>query len=371
VLHSLNGESNKIGGERHAIAPQRILAKAPSVAHLGHREPARRGSEERRVTTMANARPTTLVSRGQVLEDAPGTIGELRRSDDLGTTPEAIARHVATAHERLNADGYLFLPGYLRRDEVFAARRELCRQLADHGLIHDGDAVDDAVVVPGATLGVRSADLARANRALQHLLYAPDGPMIRFYHALFGEAVRHFDFTWLRLVKPGMGTASHCDLVFMGRGTHQLCTSWTPLGDIDRTLGGLIVLEGSHRQRNLTADYLATDVDSVCENRHDGAWFGPDGTRNRPELATGAITDDHVGLRQKFGGRWLTTDYRAGDLLVFNMVLVHASLDNQSLDRLRLSSDSRYQRASEPADERWVGLDPPAHGPQSARPVIC
>lgn len=323
------------------------------------------------MTTMANARPTTLVSRGQVLEDAPGTIGELRRSDDLGTTPEAIARHVATAHERLNADGYLFLPGYLRRDEVFAARRELCRQLADHGLIHDGDAVDDAVVVPGATLGVRSADLARANRALQHLLYAPDGPMIRFYHALFGEAVRHFDFTWLRLVKPGMGTASHCDLVFMGRGTHQLCTSWTPLGDIDRTLGGLIVLEGSHRQRNLTADYLATDVDSVCENRHDGAWFGPDGTRNRPELATGAITDDHVGLRQKFGGRWLTTDYRAGDLLVFNMVLVHASLDNQSLDRLRLSSDSRYQRASEPADERWVGLDPPAHGPQSARPVIC
>jgi hypothetical protein len=190
-----------------------------------------------------------------------------------------------------------------------------CRQLADHGLIRDDLPIDDAVAIPGATLGVKSADLARANRALQHVLYAVDGPMIRFYRALFGEEVRHFDFTWLRLVKPGMGTASHCDLAFMGRGTHQLCTSWTPLGDIDRTLGGLIVLEGSHRQRDLTDDYLATDVDTVCENRHDGAWLGPDGTRNRPELATGAITEDHVGLRQKFGGRWLTTDYRAGDLL--------------------------------------------------------
>lgn len=338
------------------LAPPRAILPAP---------------EDSRVTALTDARPHTLVSRGQTLEDTPETLGELRRSDDLGTTPEAVARHIATAHERLDDDGYLFLPGYLQRDEVLAARHELCRQLADHGLIRDDLPIDDAIVIPDATLGVKSADLARTNRALQHLLYGADGPMIRFYRALFGEEVRHFDFTWLRLVKPGMGTASHCDLVFMGRGTHQLCTSWTPLGDIDRTLGGLIVLEGSHRQRDLTDDYLATDVDTVCENRHDGAWLGPDGTRNRPELATGAITDDHVGLRQKFGGRWLTTDYRAGDLLVFNMVLVHASLDNQSADRLRLSSDSRYQRASEPADERWVGIDPPAHGPQSARPVIC
>ena len=321
--------------------------------------------------TTTDSRPQTLISRGQILEDTPGTIGELRRSDDLGTTPVAIARNIATAHERLDEDGYLYLPGYLLRDEVLAARHELCRQLAEHGLIRSDHPVDDAILVPGATLGVKSSDIARDNRALQHLLYATDGQMIRFYRALFGEEVRHFDFTWLRLVKPGMGTASHCDLVFMGRGTHQLCTSWTPLGDIDRHLGGLIVLEGSHRQHDLTGDYLATDVDTICENRHDGAWTGPDGLRNRPDLATGAITDDHVGLRQKFGGRWLTTDYRAGDLLVFNMVLVHASLDNQSADRLRLSSDSRYQRASEPADERWIGIDPPAHGPQSARPVIC
>ncbi|NBX48033.1 MAG: phytanoyl-CoA dioxygenase, partial [Chloroflexi bacterium] len=250
----------------------------------------------------------------------------------LGTTPVAIARNIATAHQRLDEDGYLYLPGYLLRDEVLAARHELCSQLAEHGLIRSDHPVDDAILVPGATLGVKSSDIARDNRALQHLLYATDGPMIRFYRTLFGEEVRHFDFTWLRLVKPGMGTASHCDLVFMGRGTHQLCTSWTPLGDIDRHLGGLIVLEGSHRQHDLTGDYLATDVDTVCENRHDGAWTGPDG---------------------------------------FNMVLVHASLDNQSADRLRLSSDSRYQRASEPADERWIGIDPPAHGPQSARPVIC
>jgi len=37
------------------------------------------------------------------------------------------------------------------------------------------------------------------------------------------------------------------------------------------------------------------------------------------------------------------------------MFLVHASLDNRTTNRLRISSDSRYQRASEPIDERWSG----------------
>ena len=43
-----------------------------------------------------------------------------------------------------------------------------------------------------------------------------------------------------------------------------------------------------------------------------------------------------------------------GDALIFGMDTVHASLDNQT-DFIRLSTDTRYQRASHPADERWVG----------------
>jgi hypothetical protein len=44
------------------------------------------------------------------------------------------------------------------------------------------------------------------------------------------------------------------------------------------------------------------------------------------------------------------------------MFTLHCSVDIASpVDRIRLSSDSRYQLASEPADERWVGTDPPAH----------
>ena len=77
-----------------------------------------------------------------------------------------------------------------------------------------------------------------------------------------------------------------------------------------------------------------------------------------------------VTLREKLGGRWLTADFKAGDFLTFGMATVHASLDNQST-RLRLSSDSRYQLASEPADERWIGSNPIAHGPAGKKGKVC
>jgi hypothetical protein len=52
------------------------------------------------------------------------------------------------------------------------------------------------------------------------------------------------------------------------------------------------------------------------------------------------------------------------------MNLVHASLDNQT-DRIRLSSDTRYQRASEPADDRWIGPNPSAQTRAAKRGCMC
>jgi hypothetical protein len=52
------------------------------------------------------------------------------------------------------------------------------------------------------------------------------------------------------------------------------------------------------------------------------------------------------------------------------MFTVHTSLDNHS-DRIRISSDTRYQLASEPVDERWVGEQPPGHGPSIKQGMIC
>jgi ectoine hydroxylase-related dioxygenase (phytanoyl-CoA dioxygenase family) len=192
--------------------------------------------------------------------------------------------------------------------------------------------------------------------------------MIELYERFLGEPVRHYDFTWVRAISPGTGTAPHCDHVYMGRGTSELYTAWTPLGDVSYELGGLMVLEKSHLHQPLRENYCRKDVDAFCSNRRGDDWEQMGGGGN---IRTGGWLSPHPAkLRNRLGGRWLTTEYRAGDLLTFSTFLVHASLDNRT-DHIRLSSDSRYQRASEPADERWIGPNPIGHGPQAKRGMIC
>jgi ectoine hydroxylase-related dioxygenase (phytanoyl-CoA dioxygenase family) len=140
-----------------------------------------------------------------------------------------------------------------------------------------------------------------------------------------------------------------------------------PYGDISFELGGLMILEGSHKRMDLLKNYIYRDVDTYCENipghrekAEDGKWS-----------FTGTLSHNPPVLRNKFGGRWLTTEFEAGDFLTFGMFVVHASLDNRSENRLRISSDSRYQRASEPIDDRWIGANPSGHSKAGKRGRVC
>jgi ectoine hydroxylase-related dioxygenase (phytanoyl-CoA dioxygenase family) len=181
--------------------------------------------------------------------------------------------------------------------------------------------------------------------------------------------VRHFDNTWLRAVPGGaQGTYPHCDVVYMGRGTADLYTAWTPLGDVSWDLGGLMILEGSHRLTAKLKGYLKRDVDVYCSNRPDAVEI--EAGQKMWQDWDGRLSSNPVRLREKLGGRWLSTSFAAGDVLVFGIATVHASLDNHS-PCFRLSSDSRYQRASEPVDERWIGVNPVGHGPGGKKGKIC
>ena len=299
-----------------------------------------------------------LTSQGIELDLAPQGFGELRRSDDAFDDIE-------TLRARMNDDGYLYLPGYLDRDEVASARHEMLRRLAEERVLDESAPLDEGRIKPNVEMAFR-ADLALDNPQLQRVLY--DGAMMQFWAKFFGEAVRHFDYTWVRAVAPGLGTAPHCDIVYMGRGTPELFTAWTPLGDTTLEMGGLIVLEDLHKHQKLRDNYGRKDVDAFCTN---GSGSESPATRTGNNVRTnGWLSKNPAKLRERLGGRWLSNEFRMGDLLVFSVFTVHASLDNQS-DKIRLSSDSRYQRASQPADERWIGPNPIAHGPAAKRSFIC
>jgi Phytanoyl-CoA dioxygenase (PhyH) len=289
-----------------------------------------------------------LYSLGYELDFHPNAFGYLKDSSELIGIAEELRR-------RMFEDGYLYLPEFFNVKTVCQAQLEIAENLAAEGALLSEYAVADCVAKPGLNMSFRP-DLALKSPTLQQLLYS--GNLIRFFSEFLGGQVRHYDYTWLRAVAPKLGTYPHSDIVYMGRGTPNVYTVWTPIGDVSSEMGGLMILENSHHLETIKNSYGRRDVDSYCTNRSNPKWWD------------GALSKNPVSLRKRYGGRWLTAQFKAGDILIFNMFTVHASLDNQS-PYIRLSSDSRYQLASEPIDQRWIGKAPQGHSQASKQGRVC
>jgi hypothetical protein len=261
---------------------------------------------------------------------------DLRDSNNLLGNPEAL-------RQRMKDDGYLLLRGLQNRDNVLRGRRRILEYIDEQGSIKPGTNLDDAVVnfegQYANTMGRRGITHEPAVRAVLE-----SKEMFDFFGGYFGEPPLTFDYKWLRCVRNPDSTGAHIDIVYMGRGsTQNLYTCWTPFGDIPIELGTLCLCVGSHKLpgfQKVRETYGRMDVD-----------------RDR---VGGFFTDDVTEVVDKFGGRWETTEFRAGDVLIFGMFTMHGSLANTT-DRWRISCDTRFQPASEPVDERWVGENPKAH----------
>lgn len=290
---------------------------------------------------------------GKPLDMSPEAFGELRSSNDVLGDDAAL-------RARMDEDGCVLLRGFLGRERVLEARHEMLNRLNAEGALDPAAPLLDGVLREGWRNGFR-IDLAKDNEPVRRVLY--EGPMIEFFEGFLGQPVRHYDYTWVRSVGPGHGTPPHYDIVYMGRGTWNLWTAWTPMGDVSWDLGGLMVIPGTHKHERLRNGYAKKDVDTYCTNRPAPSGWNSPGT-------DGWLTNDPVGVRKRLG-RWSSSQFRAGDVIVFSTCLVHAGLDNRTPDRIRLSTDSRYQPLSEPADERWIGANPIGHGAAAKRGQIC
>jgi ectoine hydroxylase-related dioxygenase (phytanoyl-CoA dioxygenase family) len=303
------------------------------------------------------AEATRLTIEGQPLARDPSAIGELRR------TERPISVDALTS--RMDEDGYVFFPGFFEADDVLQVRREFTGRLAQAGILEPGTDSIDGIVRQGLTASEAApdVDLIDANRPLQDLIYGDR--MIQLYEEFLGGSILHFTHTWMRAMRRGGGTQVHCDVVFMGRGTPRVFTSWVPYGDITPESGALAILGGSHKRgeaiEQLRTGYLSFDADTYCDNHDEEAFDG---------VAEMSFLRDPMLIRDQVGGQWLSADFHPGDLVFFPLFTVHGGLDNQS-ERVRLSTDSRYQLASEPADGRWVGANPPGHGKASKLGLIC
>lgn len=259
----------------------------------------------------------------------------------LGTLREAtdLQDDVPALRQRMAEDSYLLLRGLHDPEKVRAARRSILEKLDANGQIDRAHPLEEGWAPEGgrgAFLG-GSKEVTRS-RPFLDLVESPE--VMGFFARFFEADVLTYDYKWLRVVGPGSFTGAHYDIVYMGRGTQNLYTVWTPLGDVPLEAGPLAILAGSHRFERIRETYGKMDVD----RDHVTGWF----------------SSDPVETVDTFGGQWQTGEFRVGDVLIFGMFTMHASINNRT-PRYRLSCDTRYQRASDPVDERWIGENPIAH----------
>ncbi|MEZ4709416.1 MAG: phytanoyl-CoA dioxygenase family protein [Caldilineaceae bacterium] len=280
---------------------------------------------------------TRLTSNGIELDVSPDKFGELRASNDILNDTE-------TMRTRMADEGYLFFRELIPRQEVMDARREILLKYAIVGEIDPRQPLMDAIfnedsVIDKVNLRAFS-DSVRSGAAYLNVVLNRN--VMGFWQQFLDAPVHCYDMRWPRFVRPGEGCGFHYDGPYMNRGTHRLYTSWIPLGDVSKEEGALIVLENSHRADDLLNTYAKKDAD-----KDKLVWLSTDPRK----------------LQERFGGRWLSTDFRAGDVLCFTMHTLHGALDNNSpIGKCRLTSDTRYQPANEVKDERWNGHNFAAHG---------
>lgn len=225
--------------------------------------------------------------------------------------------------EQADKDGFLFFRGLLQADKLLALRREMleilnARDLLDRSCdlmdgIGDLEAID-ALTLDRSDVGVTGEIYLEIQRLKRFQGMVHDPALLELFRLLFQTAPFPHPLTIGRIMLPHRklrATPAHQDFIHI-QGTTSTWTTWFPLGDTPRELGGLSVLQGSHKLGTLSV------------TSHAGA---------------GGLETILCDLDLE----WVEGDYRVGDVLTFHSQMVHKALPNRLGNKIRLSCDFRYQ----------------------------
>ena len=252
---------------------------------------------------------------------------------------------------RLEEDGYLLLRRAISAATTIEARRAVLERLAAVGEIVSPVAV-------GIPTGESNRPIDEPARSAFWKSVCDD-PALR--QATHGDAMRRLvaqvcgrpmvphDYIFLRVAVPGRATSLHCDYPFFARTTERVWTSWIALGPVTPQQGPIFVVEGSH--------HFADHVDGM--RGFDLA--RAQGTRRA------TIAECAIAFAEARETRLLTASFDPGDVLLFNMFLIHGAFDHSGgtddasagdATPVRVSCDARWQPEADPRDPRYFGADP-------------
>ena len=282
-----------------------------------------------------------LTSNGFKLATSPERLGSLVPSDPA--TP------LQTLKEQYRAQGYLWLKGFLPRDEVLEFRRRFFTAFQETGLLKVDTDPAEGIFSGAENKRQTNKILMEQARTAAYESFCVQPRLWRFFDTfLEGPSYLH-KRKIIRYLTPGSNwaTPAHYDLIYLRGGTDRVVSCWIPLGDIPLEIGGLVYLEGSDALgREMEAEFARQNaelspeerISAYNKNMSEGGWVGKD----LPAMA------------DAFGARWLVADYEAGDVVIHSPYMIHASLDNTDAEgRIRLSTDIRYQNVRDEIDARW------------------
>lgn len=284
-----------------------------------------------------------LQAAGKVLKATPDRMARL--------VPHPAGTPVETLRKTLVEQGYLWLKGFFDRQAVLDFRGYVFSNFADLGLLQPGS---------DPKLGLFSGDPGPkdlANKRLMELVrsaafesFCLEPRLWRFMDGFLGGLSYLHKRKLMRYTLPRTPqvTPAHYDLVYLRGGTDRIVTAWIPIGDVPVEMGGLVYLEGSHALgARLEAEFRAANGELSPEERISAY--------NKHMSEGGWISKDLPDMAEKFDARWLVADYEAGDLVLHSPYMIHASTMNEDPEnRIRLSTDIRYQNVRDEIDARWA-----------------
>jgi ectoine hydroxylase-related dioxygenase (phytanoyl-CoA dioxygenase family) len=228
----------------------------------------------------------------------------------------------------MDEQGYLFFRELVPAPDVLAVRRAVLELCAEAGWIDPSYDLMEAVVAPGKTPTTEGKpDYVAVYRKVLRLPIFHDFPthpaMMQIAQALLGPQVLVHPRRIGRMTFPNNVVATtppHQDYYYI-RGSVDTYSCWVPLGDCPASLGGLAVWPSTHK-----GGYVDHSV-------HSPGAVGGCGIPVEPGTAV-----------------WHSTDFKTGDVLFFHSYTIHKALPNLSGDRLRVSTDNRYQRPNDAID---------------------
>jgi ectoine hydroxylase-related dioxygenase (phytanoyl-CoA dioxygenase family) len=234
---------------------------------------------------------------------------------------------------------------------VLSLRRRFFESFSDVGFLSAGsDPVDGIYSGKELSKEVIQQIWSEAARLPEYVSFCISPRIWRFYEEFLGGEIYLHKRKIVRFTTPGDPTCTggHYDLIYLRAGTDRICTSWIPIGDIPVEMGGLIYLEGSDALgRKMEAEFSLKNADLPPEERISAY--------NKNMASGGWISHDVSALANLIDGRWLLANYEAGDMVVHSPYLIHASTVNiDAKNRMRLSTDIRYQLKDDKIDPRWA-----------------